>query len=212
MYIIEIVEGIQGEGKYTGYPTTFVRTHGCNCRCTYCDTIYSYTQKRRKLNIEGIVKKVQQLKNRYVCITGGEPLLQKDEVTMLVLELRSLNFEVSIETNGTIEIDYTPYRRTYSYTMDIKCPSSGSAELNNYNNLRVLQFNDEVKFVISDRKDYDFAKKVLYKYPTNAKVIFSPCFNSNGESNGHEIAGWLLEDKLTDVRIGLQIHKVLKIY
>lgn len=212
MYLSEIKEGIQGEGKYTGYPTTFIRTHGCNCNCTYCDTTYSFLNKRKKLNIEGIVKKVQQLKNKYVCITGGEPLLQKEEVMALVYELRHLDYEVSIETNGTIFIEATPYRRTYSYTMDVKCPSSGSSNLNNYSNLKNLQFNDEVKFVILNKEDYEFAKSIIWKYPTRAKIIFSPCFDKDGNSNGSQIAEWLLEDKITDVRLGLQIHKVLNIY
>lgn len=212
MYISEIMEGLQGEGKYTGLPTTFIRTFGCNCNCSYCDTRYSFQGNRKKMSFDAIISKVQKLKNKYICITGGEPLLQNTEVLMLAMELRGMDYEVSIETNGTIPIEEEPYRRTYSYCMDIKCPSSGESAKNCYANLLVLQFNDEIKFVIATEEDYLFAKELIIRRATNASFILSPCFNEKGESNGKQIAEWLLRDKLPRTRLGIQVHKVLGIY
>jgi 7-carboxy-7-deazaguanine synthase len=210
MWITEIKESLQGEGKYTGYLTTFIRTHSCNLFCTYCDSRYACDGPRKSMSLKKIMESVNQLGNRYVCLTGGEPLLQ-DEIYPLVYELCLHGYIVNVETNGSIPIDQDNYQRSFVYTMDIKCPSSGMAAKNCYKNLANLQARDEVKFVISDYTDYIFAKGILKQYPTKAAIIFSPVF-VEGKNAGKELAQWIMEDNLQEVRLGIQQHKLLNIY
>jgi 7-carboxy-7-deazaguanine synthase len=208
--VSEIVSSLQGEGKYTGYPTTFVRLFGCNLKCGFCDAQYASNGRRKRMSIDTILNYIFKMANNHVCITGGEPLLQEN-VYCLVYELVDKGIKVSIETNGAVKIDETPVR-SYNYCMDIKCPSSKMEKKNIYSNLVNLMSNDEVKFVISDIEDYEFAKAVLRKYDTQAKIIFSPCFDKDGKHNGRELSQWLLEDKLPNARLGMQTHKLLGIY
>ena len=209
--ISEICSGISGEGKYTGIPMTFVRLFGCNLSCLFCDTTYASGKgKRKRISIDTILTCITRMGNRHICITGGEPLLQ-ESVYALIYELVGRKYTVTIETNGSVAIPETLYWRSFSYCMDIKCPSSGESNKNNTANLARLMDKDEVKFVVQDREDYDFAKDILKQFPTEAQIIFSPCF-TDGKSNGAEISQWLLEDKIYRARLGLQIHKVLGIY
>lgn len=211
--VVELVSSIQGEGKYTGYPTTFVRLHNCNLSCNWCDTKYSMKKRRKKMSLNTMINYISRMKNEYVCITGGEPLLQ-DDCLPLVYELVDKYYKVNIETNGSIEID-SSYKRSFSYTMDIKCPSSGMSKFNKYTNLENLQTVDEVKFVIADEDDYDFAKKVIGRYPTHASFIFSPLFREDIKDTkdfSKLLSQMILEDKLRKVRLGLQIHKILGVY
>ncbi|NDH07801.1 radical SAM protein [bacterium] len=208
--VSEIVSSISGEGKYTGIPTTFVRLYGCNLCCKFCDTKYASKGKRKRLSIDTILNCVFKMGNKHICITGGEPLLQ-ESVYALIYELVERRYFVTIETNGSVEIPETLYHRSYSYCMDIKCPSSGESNKNNFANLARLMNHDEVKFVVKDREDYEFAKEVLKKYPTEASLIFSPCFES-GKPIGAEVSQWILEDKIYKAKIGVQIHKILNIY
>lgn len=204
----ECFESISGEGRYTGYPCVFVRLYGCNLGCSFCDAKYAWKKgKKRRINLENMMSMINQFGQKYVCITGGEPLLQ-DDTLPLVYELCYFNYIVSIETNGSIPIDKDNYSRSFSYCMDIKCPSSGMAKHNVYGNLENLGTRDEVKFVISDYNDYLFAKGVLKQYHTMASVIFSPCFNEQNESNAKELAEWIVADKL-NVKLGIQIHKII---
>lgn len=207
--VVEIVSSLQGEGCYTGHPTTFIRLHGCNLKCRFCDTPQK-SKGKKKMSIDTICNYAFKMRNHHVCITGGEPLLQADCMP-LVYELLSREYKVSIETNGSLTID-SSYLRSYIYTMDIKCPSSGMDANNKYDNLENLQAKDEVKFVISNSEDYFFAKEVLLDYPTKANIIFSPVFNEDGTHNGKELAYWLNIDKLPKVRLGMQTHKLLGIY
>ena len=217
MYITEIFSSIQGEGKYTGYPTTFVRLFGCNLfemspsyACKYCDEKHSMTGKRIKMHLGLVMDKIGALENKYVCITGGEPLMQ-EETMPLVYELLYNDYIVTVETNGTIPIEHCEYARSYSYCMDVKLPSSRTVlapDLNCYKNLGELKANDEVKFVISNIHDYEEAKRILKKYKTKASLIFSPV-NCDLEL-AREIMGWLMKDKLK-AKLGLQIHKLLEI-
>lgn len=207
----EVQESLQGEGKYTGCPTTFVRLYGCNLWCSYCDTGYSRKGKRKNSSIDTILKAVFKLKNEHVCITGGEPMLQEDFYPLLY-ELMEKGFIVSVETNGSIEIVKDAYNRSYYYCMDIKCPSSNMFSHNLYTNLANLQIKDEVKFVIMDYTDYLFAKGVIKQYPTQASFIFSPCFDSEGKSNAKELSEWLLVDKIPKARLGMQMQKIIGIY
>lgn len=210
MILHEVFASIQGEGYDTGLPTVFVRFFGCNVHCVYCDQ----PQKRSECRIVSVSKVVTEVRKhgiRNVCITGGEPLLQ-DEIYPLIYELVSLGYNVSIETNGTLPIEADNYRRSFKYIMDVKCPSSGVSEKNLYSNLANLKVNDEVKFVIKDREDYNFMKSVLIKYPTKAKILVSPMFDEKlNPLIGKEVVEWLVADKLDHIKLQLQIHKILSV-
>ncbi len=204
--ICEIFSSLNGEGKYTGHPTTFIRLSGCPFNCSYCDTLYA-KNSGKKMSIDKIMTEVNKLGNKYVCITGGEPLVQNDTMS-LVYELLSFSYIVSIETSGLVEIEEDGYARTFNYTMDIKCPSSGVSDSNVYANLSRLKSYDEVKFVIVDSQDLEFAKTVLKKYPTKAQVIYSPV------NNNLDVAKMITEsliNKGIQGKLGLQLHKILNI-
>lgn len=206
----EIVESIQGEGKYTGIPTTFIRLYGCNMWCAYCDSVYARNGKKKNASIETIMNAAYKLGNKHICITGGEPLLQ-DDIYPLIYELVDRDYIVSIETNGSIPIEKDNYNRSFNYCMDIKCPSSRMASKNCYSNLANLHPKDEVKFVIADYADFMFALGVIKQYPTHAQIIFSPVF-SEGTNSGGELAEWMMENKLPNTRMGIQMHKLVGIY
>ena len=211
IYYHEIFKSIQGESTDVGKPCVFVRLFGCNIKCSYCDQSQC-SKDRKKISISNLVNKVAKYGIPNVCITGGEPLTQWNAVYPLVLELCSLGFNVSIETNGTLPIDADPYIRKFKYVMDIKCPSSGVSDRNLYNNLMNLQSKDEVKCVIANRKDYDFAVNALRKYPTLATVLFSPCFDENNKPIvGNELVDWILNDRLYNSRVQIQMHKILAV-
>ena len=204
--IHEIFSTIQGEGYDTGIPCTFVRLFGCNVKCTYCDQPQCKSDLK-KMSVGKVVDEIRRLRIKNVCITGGEPFIQ-EEVYTLIYELVSLGYAVSIETNGTVEIPDT-VRRSYKYVMDVKCPSSGVHHKNLLNNLKVLHPSDEVKFVIANEEDYNYMKTVLRQYPTHAKILLSPMFDVNlKQTIGKDLCDWVLRDKL-DVRIQIQMHKVL---
>lgn len=206
-----ITSSISGEGKFAGYPCTIIRLLGCNLWCTYCDNKVNVSDYRKtKMNLRRAVDIVSKLGNKYVLITGGEPLLQEETIP-LVYELSNEGYTVWIETNGSVPIEKDEYRRSWSYCMDIKCPSSGMAQYNVYDNLRNLQGVDEVKFVINDYADYIFARGIIKQYPTNAALIFSPMFDEEGNHNGNSLAEWMLQDRITNIRLGLQIHKFLNV-
>lgn len=211
IYYQEIFSSIQGEGVDAGKPTTFVRLYGCNMNCSYCDQPQKPTGRIRT-SIRKIVSKVCNLKVPNVCITGGEPLIQWESVYPLVLELTGLGFNVSIETNGCCPIEADNYNRSFKYVMDVKCPSSGVHKNNILDNLMRLKAKDEVVFVIQNRKDYNYAKEIIKKYPTPATINFSPCFNEDGEPMiGSKLIDWMLEDSLYNIRVSVQIHKTLKV-
>ena len=159
------------------------------------------------MSVETALNYIFKMRNNHVCLTGGEPLMQ-DDCYPLIYELVGRNYIVNVETNGGIPIEESNYR-SYHYTMDIKCPSSGMHKKNLYMNLRNLLAKDEVKFVVANTTDYIFAKKVLKSYPTRASLIFSPCFTSEGKHNGQDLANWLIEDKLPNAKLGVQIHKII---
>lgn len=204
----EVFSSVQGEGVDAGKPCTFVRLYGCNLRCAYCDQPQR-PKDRKKASIGTLVSEVQRIGVPNVCITGGEPLTQHEAVYPLVLELVGLGYNVSIETNGCCNIDFDDYKRSFKYIMDVKCPSSGEVHHNILENLMNLKANDEVVFVISNRKDYEYARKVIQQYPTQATLIFSPCFDTEGPVIGEELVDWLLKDKLYNVRVSIQMHKCL---
>lgn len=208
LFYDEIFCSIQGESSDSGLPCVFVRLYGCPVGCSYCDQPQTIDQKKR-ISVGSIVDKIIKYKGvKNVCITGGEPLIYK-EVLPLAWELLSMDYKVSIETSGCVPIQDLGYRRSFKYVMDIKCPSSGVSEKNVFDNLILLQFNDEVKFVIANREDYEYMKMVLKKYPTSASILVSPMFDKNQKAViGNELVNWILEDKL-NVRVQIQLHKVI---
>ena len=218
----EIFLSVQGEGYDSGLPTIFVRLFGCNLiepghssGCRYCDVVQNIKDKK-KYTVEDLVRIIRQFGIPRVCFTGGEPLIQWDSLSMVVLELVTFGFDVSIETNGCTPIEPDKYARSFKYVMDVKCPSSRMSHRNILDNLKLLQPHDEVKFVVANEKDYEYMKKIMGSYPISAKVLVSPCFvreidESYGNycASGRTIVGWLLRDKLSQVRLSLQQHKIL---
>ena len=205
--ITEIFCSVQGEGSDAGLVTVFVRLYGCNINCSYCDTTPE-PSKAKNMLITDILDKVRsyKLKVRSVCVTGGEPLLQTDTYP-LVYELLRCGYRVNIETSGCIYIAEDQYARSYRYTMDIKCPSSNVSHKNVYSNLSRLKTIDEVKFVVFDVEDYNFAKRVLARYETKAKILFSPVFVGNNPVISKELCNWIIKDKL-DCRVSVQLQKI----
>lgn len=201
----EIFYSIQGESSYAGLPCVFIRLTGCNLRCSYCDTKYSYAEGE-DMAVEKVLKKVRSYGCRLVEITGGEPLVQK-AVPDFIRRLLDDGYIVLLETNGSLDIAVIDGRCVK--IMDIKCPSSGEAEKNNRDNLRMLSENDEIKFVIGDRIDYDYAKDMLALVEKEnkkvTKMLFSPLYRV---LHPDILAGWILEDRL-NVRMQLQMHKII---
>lgn len=212
LYYEEVFQSIQGEGADTGEICVFVRLFGCPFRCSYCDQQQT-KDKRKKANIDDLLTQIRRLSlpfnQRKVCITGGEPLMQEECMT-LVYELCGNDYDVSIETSGCIAIEDTYMSRKYRYIMDIKCPSSNMSQNNKYDNLMYLTSKDEVIFVIADEKDYLFAKKVIEKYPTSARKVFSPMFKDNEPVIGYDLVEWIKRDRL-NARVQVQLHKILKV-
>lgn len=204
MKINEIFLSVQGEGISQGRPTIFVRTSGCNLRCTWCDTKYAYTAGR-EMPIAQILEKCRKYPVKRVCLTGGEPLLQKKDCLALINHLLREKYEISIEAGGAVSIFGLP--TPVFVSLDIKCPASKMSERMRYNNLKYIRSQDQVKFVIADDRDYRFAKKVVAKYKLDQKtnVIFQPVY---GTKFTQDLAESILRDGL-DVRFGLQLHKVI---
>lgn len=215
LYYHEVFLSIQGESTDAGIPCVFIRLYGCNVHCAYCDQPQG-KEDRHKISIAHLVQEAMKYNCKNICITGGEPLVQKEAVYQLALELISdYGCNVSIETNGCTKISpdlYYPSKM--KFVMDIKCPSSGVSHLNVYENLMILKQRDEVKFVIGNRHDYDFMKQVLKTYPTPAKVLVSPVFQYDDSGKhyspiAHDLVSWVIEDKLFNVRVQIQMHKCL---
>jgi len=202
MKIYSIFKSLQGEGLTIGAPTAFIRTSGCPLRCAYCDTPQAM-EKGEQMNVEEIVAKVRKMKCRHVCLTGGEPLAQKD-ASKLVKRLLDEGFQLVLETNGAMPLDELPCVENLTISMDIKCPSSGEADKMRFENIELLGPTDQLKFIISDEKDYAYAKEILAKYPANSEVIFTPV----GGTDLRWLADKVLKDGL-DVRVLPQLHKFI---
>lgn len=204
--INEIFKSIQGEGIYTGLPTTFIRTTGCNLRCSWCDTKYAYFGGR-EMTLDQILDKCRKLEVKNICLTGGEPLIHGDRSKELIKLLIKEGYEVLIETNGAFNISNLSKEAIIS--LDIKCPSSGMSDKMLYKNLDLLKMKDQVKFIIDDMKDYNFAKDIVKKYKLEGKtnIIFQPVYKEDTKFI-QSLIKKLLVDKL-QVRIGLQLHKII---
>jgi 7-carboxy-7-deazaguanine synthase len=202
--INEIFHSIQGESTHTGRPCVFVRLTACDLRCSWCDTAYAF-HDGRKMTVDEVVSDVDAFGCPVVEITGGEPLLQED-VYPLMQQLLAGGHTVLLETGGHRSIDRVP--EEVVRVVDVKCPGSGEAGKNHWPNLDLLTPRDEVKFVIKDREDYEFAKAVVERHRLAgrcASVLFSPV---HGVLDPASLAAWILQDRLT-VRLQLQAHKYI---
>ncbi len=214
MFITEIFKSIQGEGTRAGLPCVFVRLTGCNLRCTWCDTAYAF-HGGKKMSVEEVLARVEELTGGkkqapLVELTGGEPLLQ-EEVYPLAEKLIAAGYTVMIETSGEKFVGRLP--QEVIKIVDVKCPDSGEPDTFEPKNLEAIGQNDEIKFVISSRKDYEFAREFTLEHRLNEKVkqvLFSPVFDDpEGKWKGLEpqqLVEWILADGLP-VRLGLQLHK-----
>jgi len=204
LLINEIFYSIQGESLSTGRPCVFIRLSGCNLRCSYCDTTYAFNDGY-EFEIENIENEIAKYKCSLVEITGGEPLLKK-ETPGLISHLLSKGYEVMLETNGSLDVGYV--NAECIKIMDVKCPSSNESEKNRFENLSLLTEKDQIKFVIGDRNDYEYAIKTIKRTPAyffENHILFSPV---HGIMSPKKLAEWILSDHLK-VRLHLQIHKII---
>lgn len=201
--ISEIFYSIQGESTLVGCPTVFVRLTGCPLRCHYCDTAYAFHGGQWH-TLEEIDAKVSPYQARYVCVTGGEPLAQPSCLALLT-RFCDQGYQVSLETSGALNISAVDPR--VIKIVDIKTPGSGEVERNLWENLEHLQSHDQIKLVICDQNDYQWAKEILQKYPQLQKtiVLFSPSYHQLAPQL---LADWILQDKLA-VRLQIQLHKII---
>ena len=199
--INEIYFSVQGESSYSGLPCIFIRLTYCNLRCTYCDSEYSFYDGE-KMKIDEILKEIKKYSCNLVEVTGGEPLLQKNCVNLLN-ELIKNNYDVLLETSGSLSISDVPNK--VINIIDFKCPSSKMDSKNMWDNINYLKKNDEIKFVIGDRIDYEWTKQKIEEYKLNqiCNILMSPVY---GEIEPKEIVKWILEDNLK-VRFQIQMHK-----
>ena len=219
MQITEIYKSIQGESTYAGVPCVFVRLTGCNLRCSWCDSEYSF-YGGKKISEDEVFAEVQRLSPHggYVEITGGEPMLQEREVVPLMQRLLDAGYNVLLETSGERGLDTVP--KGVVKIVDVKCPHSGEPDTFRIDNLETLTTRDEVKFVISDRLDFDFARDFTLRHDLAWRVnaiLFSPAFakDATGSRDARhclmdpeQLVDWMLADNIP-ARLGLQIHKFI---
>ncbi len=202
LLVNEIYASVQGESSFAGLPCAFVRLTGCPLRCVWCDTEYAFTGGTR-MELDQILGEVEKFGVKMVEVTGGEPLAQPECTTLLAM-FCDAGYEVLLETSGAIDIASVDSRVVK--IVDVKCPGSGEEGSNRWENLRVLGARDEVKFVIADRADYDYAKRVItQKLRGRRGLLFSAV---QGKLDPAELAKWIIEDRL-DVRLQVQLHKIL---
>jgi 7-carboxy-7-deazaguanine synthase len=219
MQITEIYKSIQGESSYAGLPCVFVRLTGCNLRCSWCDSEYTFTGGH-KMTLEEVLGKVEQLwpDGGLVEITGGEPMLQEREAVPLMQRLLDEGYTVLLETSGERPLERVP--RGVIKIVDVKCPDSGEPNTFHTENLETLVSQDEVKFVLSDRTDYEFARDFVVRHDLGRRVnavLFSPAFSKDSRGargtshcllDPRELAEWMLADHVP-ARLGLQMHKFI---
>ncbi len=201
--VTEIFYSLQGESRNIGWPTVFVRLSGCPLRCTYCDTSYAF-QGGSRYTLEAVLQEVASYQPRYVTVTGGEPLAQKNCLPMLGA-LCDAGYEVSLETSGAMDVAEVDPR--VSKVMDLKTPASGEESKNRYANLSLLRPGDQLKFVLCDRRDYEWARERIgqYRLTERCEVLMSPVY---GQLAAKDLAEWILADRL-QVRFQIQLHKYL---
>lgn len=202
--LTEVFYSLQGETNTIGLPTVFIRLTGCPLRCSYCDTEYAFYGGKQH-SFADILQQLEQWPARYITVTGGEPLAQPNCKSLLLL-LCDAGFNVSLETSGAMSIAHIDER--VSVVLDLKTPESNECDRNLYDNIPLLQSNDQVKFVICNRDDYDWAKQKVQELELSAKVAdvwFSPI---HGELSAAALADWIIADGL-QVRFQMQLHKLL---
>jgi len=201
--ISEIFLSLQGESRSVGYPTVFIRLTGCPLRCGYCDTSYAF-QGGEWVTQAAILAQVSTYNTHHITVTGGEPLAQKNCLGLLT-HLCDAGYNVSLETSGALDVSAVNVRVVK--VMDLKTPGSGEADKNYWQNIEHLSPQDQVKFVLCDRDDYDWAKKIVEKYRllSRCEILFSPSY---GQLKAKTLATWILDDKL-QIRFQLQLHKIL---
>ena len=201
--ITEIFYSLQGESSLVGWPTVFVRLTGCPLRCQYCDTAYAFHGGQQH-SLTDILQQVAQYSPRYVCVTGGEPLAQRECLTLLT-QLCDQGYTVSIETSGALDVSGIDAR--VIKVVDVKTPGSGECARNLWSNLAWLSPQDQIKIVICDHADYEWAKQIIDEYQLTQKVqvLFSPSYQQVG---AQELAEWILQDRLP-VRMQVQLHKTI---
>jgi 7-carboxy-7-deazaguanine synthase len=219
MQITEIYKSLQGESTHAGLPCVFVRLMGCNLRCVWCDSEYTFTGGH-KMTLEEVLTEVERLSRNggLVEITGGEPLLQEREVVPLMQRLLQANYTVLLETSGERPLDKVPAE--VIKILDVKCPDSGEPDTFRIENLETLKPHDEIKFVLSTRGDYEFARDFAAKNNLSSRVnavLFSPAFRKDASGrrdaahcllDPQELAEWMLADDVP-ARLGLQLHKFI---
>lgn len=211
MNVIELFSSIEGEGIRQGFPCSFLRLYDCNLRCVYCDTTYSYGEniEFETMSIDDIIRQLKAYKNRYITITGGEPLLQADEVERLITTMSAHTtpwgpYEFNIETNGSI---LAPFRYdNVIYTFDYKCPDSLAEEDMHPRLLEQIEPQDVLKFVVSSPKDLDKMKQLVLEKQPKGHIFVSPVF---GKIDPKYIVDYLLHNDLQMIRLQLQIHKFI---
>jgi 7-carboxy-7-deazaguanine synthase len=217
MQVTEIYKSLQGESTHAGLPCVFVRLTGCNLRCTWCDSEYTF-QGGRKMTAEEVWDEVRRLSptSRLVEITGGEPMLQERELLPLMRQLLQSGYRVLLETSGERPLERVP--EEVIKIVDVKCPNSGEADTFHMENLEILTARDEIKFVLSGRADYEFARDFTHRHRLAERVhavLFSPAFRKDAtgsRDSSHclldpqELAEWMLADDVP-ARLGLQLHK-----
>ena len=201
--INEIFKSIQGESTYMGLPCAFIRLTSCNLRCTYCDTDYSFYEGE-DMTLTQIINSIIPMKTKLVEITGGEPMLQKN-VIPLMNKLLNMNYTVLLETSGAISLKKVPEK--VKKIVDFKCPSSGMADKNLWSILGEINKEDQIKFVIGNKIDYEWTKKIIRKYQLDKKwlILFSPVFET---LSLEKLSRWILNDNL-NVRLQIQMHKYI---
>jgi 7-carboxy-7-deazaguanine synthase len=211
--MVEIFETVEGEGTRAGFPTVFVRLFGCNLRCTWCDTTYSYPPAEAEftMSIGQIADEVRTFRSTHICLTGGEPLLYGEKSIALIHELLKIDRieDIHIETNGAVELK--PFLRAIDspkvrYIMDYKLPDSGEEHRMIVSNIPLLRKQDELKFVIGSERDFEAAVRLLEEHPTEALPLFSPVWSTMPP---HKLVELMLERGLSNVKLNMQLHKII---
>ena len=206
MKVNEIFYSIQGEGTAMGIPTVFLRLFACDLRCSWCDTMYAVEGTEfTDMTAEQVLSEISQYECKNVCITGGEPLIQRKELVPLTEELVSRGFTILLETSGHKKPPEIFNTDSCIISMDCKCPSSGMQERMDFSLFEKLGKKDQLKFVINGREDYTYAKNVLNSYKISSSVIFQPVFGQDITWLGESI----LQDRLQNVRVMPQLHKLM---
>ena len=201
--INEIFYSIQGESSYTGLPRIFIRLTYCNLRCSYCDTEYAF-HNGSDMSINHILKHIDQYPSNLVMVTGGEPLLQKDCISLMD-ELLKNKYNVMLETSGSLPLNKVP--KKVVKIVDFKCPTSKMKHKNNWDIITDIDEKDEIKFVIGDREDYNWSKEMIKEYDLDkiCPILFSPVYD---KINIENLSKWILDDGL-NVRLQMQLHKYI---